>query len=202
MKVKKINGKDLEYVVEEAMRGNGGAFDAICEAKRYELYSIALRLLGSPEDAEDAVQETLLAVFQSISKLKCACALNSWLYKILHQRCTDIMRKKKRRIYAVLTDDDIADTVADRDEEYLPEKHAIADELSVALCAAIFTLPEKSRDVLILYYLNGMKYSEIAKATGTSVKTVSTNLLRARRNLRSKLAVAGANLVDAIAQTS
>jgi RNA polymerase sigma-70 factor (ECF subfamily) len=199
VKNKKLTNDDLERLASEAIHGSGAAFEVIYEAKRRELYSTALRLLESPEDAEDAVQETLLDVFQRINKLKYPRALNVWLYKILYQKCTDVIRKRQRRrkIDTALTDDDVADMIPDEDRDYIPEKHAENGEISEMLREAIGALPKKSREAFILYYLNDMKYSEIAETTGTSVKTVSTNLIRAKRKLRSRLSIANAGFKGA-----
>ncbi|MDR2610325.1 MAG: RNA polymerase sigma factor [Clostridiales Family XIII bacterium] len=201
MKNTKLTNDELEHLAREAINGRGRAFEMIYEAKRRELYLTALRLLESPEDAEDAVQETLMNVFQRIHRLRYPRALNSWLYKILYQKCTDIIRKRqlRRKVDTALTDDDVADWFPDDDGDYIPEKRAEKDEMGEVLRSAILSLPEKSREAFILYYLNDMKYSEIAEATGTSVKTVSTNLMRARRKLRSHLEVAGAGFKSAFA---
>jgi RNA polymerase sigma-70 factor (ECF subfamily) len=197
----KIADKTLERVAEDAIQGSRAAFEEIYEAKRRELYLTALKLLGSREDAEDAVQDTLMAVFQQIHRLRHPSALNAWMYKILHQRCINIIRKRqrKRKLDTTLTDDDVADIVPDEDGDYLPEKHMEDSEMNKELYEAINALPEKSREALISYYFYDMKYREIAEATDTSVQTVSTNLIRARDKVRSQLVAVGAALKGAFA---
>ncbi|MDR2610290.1 MAG: RNA polymerase sigma factor [Clostridiales Family XIII bacterium] len=185
----------MERITEEAVSGSKEAYAEIYELKRWELYRAALKRLGSPEDAEDAAQDTLICAFQHIGKLKHPRALNSWLYKILHQRCADILRRRNRQVITVMTDDDVADIVADENVDFLPEKRAEDDELRYELYEAIARLPEKCRETFIMYYLRDMKYGEIALLTNTSVKTVSTNLIRAKRKLRSQFSVAGAGLM-------
>jgi RNA polymerase sigma-70 factor (ECF subfamily) len=190
--------ENWESLAREAIGGSSKAFEEIYEAKYRELYLTALKVLGSPEDAEDAVQETLLNVFQRICRLKYPQALNSWMYKILHQRCVDIMRKKRRQPLVTLTDDDIADTVEDGNLDNMPDVCAMDMETREEIRDAILALPEKSREAFIFYYINDMKYNEIADATNTSTKTVSTNLLRAKRKLRTKLSAAEMGLKGAV----
>jgi RNA polymerase sigma-70 factor (ECF subfamily) len=182
---------------QEAIKGDREAFEQIYSAKRRELYLSAIRLLGSPEDAEDAVQETLLNMYQCIHTLKHPKALNAWLHRILYQRCVDIMRKRKRTVTSIMADEGIAESVEEENGEYLPERHAEIEEAKEELYGAIESLPEKSKQAFILYYLNDMKYSEIAEATNTSIKTVSTNLIRAKQKLRVYLAVAEAGIKSA-----
>jgi RNA polymerase sigma-70 factor (ECF subfamily) len=189
----------LDSDASDAINGNMAAFEKICELKQHELYIAALKHLKSPEDAEDAVQDTLISALEYIHTLKDPRALNSWLYRILYQRCVDIMRSKKRQVSIVTTDDDIEDIVPDENREYLPEKHLEDEEMSAELYKAILTLPEKSRETFILYYLSDMKYREIADITDTSIKTVSTNLIRAKHKLRTQLATTGMMLKGAFA---
>jgi RNA polymerase sigma-70 factor (ECF subfamily) len=174
-------------LVERAIQGSAEAYKEIYGLKRRELYLSALRQLGSPEDAEDAVQDTLISAFQHITGLKDPHALNAWLYRILRRRCADIVRRRKRQAPPLMTDESAADMIADEDADFLPEKYTLDAELRAKLAAALSRLPEKSRETLTLYYIKDMKYGEIAAATHTSVKTVSTNLLRAKRKLRSML---------------
>jgi RNA polymerase sigma-70 factor (ECF subfamily) len=195
---KMSNNENAHHEAESAINGNIEAFERIYILKRIELYRIALKVLGSPEDAEDAVQEALTNVFQRIHTLKHPEALDTWMRKILYQRCFDIMRKRKRQVVSVLTDDYIKDAVADEYRDYIPEKHIENKELGAELRKAILALPEKSREAFILYYMDNMKYDEIAAVTNTSVKTVSTNLIRARRKLRAHLTAAGMALKGAI----
>jgi RNA polymerase sigma-70 factor (ECF subfamily) len=177
----------LEAKTEHAIHGDKAAFEEIYAAKRRELYIVALTMLGSKEDAEDAVQETMLGMFRNIGNLRNPKAFNGWVHKILHDNCVNIIRKKERRISTVLLSEAIVDTVADADSDVEPEQILGKLEICAELYEAIRSLPEKSREALLLYYFSDMKYKEIAKATGSSIKTVSTNLIRAKKNLKAFL---------------
>jgi predicted DNA-binding protein YlxM (UPF0122 family) len=96
----------------------------------------------------------------------------------------DIIRRKDKRVPLSLLSDELMDVFADSDRDSEPENVVGGRELYDELYRGIQVLPEKSREVLVLYYFSEMKYREIAKVTNTSVKTVSTNLIRAKKHLR------------------
>jgi RNA polymerase sigma-70 factor (ECF subfamily) len=169
------------------MHGDTAAFEEICAAKRRELYITAYTMLGSKEDAEDAVQDTMLNMFRNIGNLRKPKAFNSWIYRILHDCCVNILRKKGRQLRTDPLGDEIIDAVADMDTRVEPEGALTDLEMSAEVYESIRLLPEKSRDTLILYYFGDLKYREIAEMTNTSIKTVSTNLIYAKKVLRERL---------------
>jgi RNA polymerase sigma-70 factor (ECF subfamily) len=179
--------KDLRNKFELAIHGDKAAFEEICAAKHRDLYFTAFAMLGSKEDAEDAVQDTMISMFRNIGKLKNPKAFNAWSHQILHNSCVNIVRKKEQQLHTTPLSDGIINTVAGRDIDGEPDKILGDKEMCAELYEAIRALPEKSREALVLYYFSDMKYKDIAKVTGSSIKTVSTNLIRAKKNLESYL---------------
>jgi RNA polymerase sigma-70 factor (ECF subfamily) len=151
------------------------------------MYFTARVMLGSKEDAEDAVQDAMLRIFMSIGKLKEPKAINTWMFRVLHNSCVDIIRKQSGGAESVSVPESVLNDVADEDWDVEPEKLININETSAELYEAIRTLPEKSREALVLHYFGDMKYRDIAKVTNTSIKTVSTNLIRAKKNLKTYL---------------
>jgi RNA polymerase sigma-70 factor (ECF subfamily) len=169
------------------MNGDMAAFEEICAAKRRELYFTALAMLGSNEDAEDAVQNAMISMFKNIGKLKKPEAVNSWMHKILHDNCVNIIRKNERQVPSAPLSDDLLETFADKDISGDPGKILGDKEIYEELYRGISLLPVKSREVIVLYYFSDMKYRDIAKLTDTSIKTVLTNLMKAKKHLKSYL---------------
>jgi RNA polymerase sigma-70 factor (ECF subfamily) len=163
------------------------AFEEICAAKRRELYFTAYAMLGSREDAEDAVQDAMISMFRYIGNLKKPEAISIWMHKILRISCVDIIRKNENRAPTATLSEKVMETYAEKDIVGEPEKILGDKEIYEELYRGIRTLPAKSRETLVLYYFSEMKYRDIAKTTNTSVKTVSTNLIRARKQLKSYL---------------
>jgi RNA polymerase sigma-70 factor (ECF subfamily) len=169
------------------MQGDVAAFEKIYAAKRPALYFTALSLLGSKENAEDAVQDAAIDLFRTITELKDPRAVNAWMHRIIYARCMDIMRGKYRQVKQASLTDEMLDYHADIDRDGNPDARLRYSELCEELYEGIRNLPEKSREALVLHYFSGMKYREIAETTGLSIKTVSTNLMRAKRILKSYL---------------
>jgi RNA polymerase sigma-70 factor (ECF subfamily) len=182
-----LTERDFKEKIRSAIDGNTAALEELYAAKRRELYFAALTMLGSKEDAEDAVQDTMIGVFRNIGNLKSPNAFNIWIHKMLRGHCVDIIRKKERQVFTVLLQDETVDMLGSDMSESEPEKMLERREMSAEIYEAIRSLPEKSREAIILYYFSDMKYKEIAAVTGSSIKTVSTNLIRAKKNLKSFL---------------
>jgi RNA polymerase sigma-70 factor (ECF subfamily) len=182
-----LTAKELRTETRLAIQGDEAAFEKLYAAKRPVLYFSALSLLGSKEDAEDAVQDTAIDLFRTITELKNPQAINTWMHRILYARCMDIMRDKYHRVRQTSLTDEILDYHEDGDRDSSPESRLHYSEVCEELYEGIRALPEKSRETLVLHYFSGMKYREIAEITGLSIKTVSTNLIRAKRILKSYL---------------
>jgi RNA polymerase sigma-70 factor (ECF subfamily) len=176
--------KELRNKTKLAIQGDTAAFDDICAAKRREMYFTAFAMLGSKEEAEDVVQDTILSMFKSIGRLKNPNAINAWMHTILHDSCVNIIRKNDKRVPALPLGEEIIDTFAEKDTVGEPEKIFGDREIYEELYRGISTLPEKARESLVLYYFSDMKYREIAEITNTSIKTVSSNIVRAKKHLK------------------
>jgi RNA polymerase sigma-70 factor (ECF subfamily) len=183
----KSEEKYLEKKAYLAMNGDMAALTDIYAAKRRDMYFTARVMLGSKEDAEDAVQDAMLRIFLNIRNLKNPKAINSWIFRVLHNSCVDIIRKQSHAADKVTSPESPLFDIADEDGAVEPETLMSVNETSEELYEAIRALPEKSREALVLHYFGDMKYRDIARMTNTSIKTVSTNLIRAKKNLKNYL---------------
>ena len=127
--------------------------------------------------AEDATQETFLKVYRTMDSFRGESSENTWILKIAMHTCYDInhsgwFRFMNRNVTPEMLPDRPADTVADRDEE---------------LAAAVMKLPRKLREVILLYYYQGLKINEMADALGISHSSVSGRLKRGREKLKNLL---------------
>jgi RNA polymerase sigma-70 factor (ECF subfamily) len=179
------------------------------EQHRRELTAYCYRMLGSPFDAEDAVQDTLLRAWRSLDRFEGRAALRSWLYRIATNVCLDMLKARERRARPmdlgparapeaanlstrpevtwiepvpdglVVPDGDLADVAASR------------ETIRLAFVAALQHLPPRQRAVLILCEVLGWKAAEAAELLDTSVASVNSALQRARATLDARdLAVA------------
>jgi RNA polymerase sigma-70 factor (ECF subfamily) len=189
---KKIKDKDFELI--RAI--NSGQFDRFPDlVKRYEqkLYNFGLRMCRDAADAEDTVQETFLNVFRYLKNFRYETKFKNWLYRVAASTCIKKRRKSKFAPERELS----LDEFLPQDETEVPDQvprwalmpldKLLSDELSDKINAAIFTLPEKYRLVIVLRDIEGFSTAETAQILNLSDANVKVRLHRARLFLRDKL---------------
>jgi len=159
-----------------------GAFRDLVTAHEDRLYTIALRLLGDPRDAEEVAQEVFLRVHRSIREFRGEAKLSTWLYAITSRLCLNRMRAPGRGRRA---GEQALGRVANGHPN--PGVMLEAGEIQAALHRAIAELDEERRIVVVLRDLHGLAYEEIAAALELPLNTVRSRLHRARMELKERL---------------
>ena len=158
------------------------AFANLVTRYQRQVYNLAYRMLGNPEDAEDAAQEVFLRAYTALPSFELGRKFSSWLLSIASNLCIDILR---RRRYAWMSLEDVSFRLASPAEE--PAGAVLRQEQAGQVQHLLQRLPEKYRLVVILRYWYDMAYDEIATTTGLSLNTVKTRLHRARLMLAKAL---------------
>jgi len=163
------------------------------EQHRRELTGYCYRMLGSPFEAEDAVQETLLRAWRAHDRFEGRAALRSWLYRIATNVCLDLLNARERRARPIdlgPASEPIAENLRELPEATWleptpdPADEAVAREtIRLAFVAALQHLPPRQRAALILCEVLRWKASEVAELLETSVASVNSALQRARATL-------------------
>jgi RNA polymerase sigma-70 factor (ECF subfamily) len=180
--------REIILLAENARSGDVSAFEELCKKKTRSVIYNALAILGNIHDAEDAAQETFMLMFKNIRKLKSVDAIDVWMLRITQNVCKKMLSKRAKYSDAVdLDDDENAVEIKEDNREFLPEEYAQDSDLSRKLYDIVMGLPDKRREVIFLYHYNELSYNEIADIMGISVKTVSTNLMRAREMIKEQL---------------
>ncbi len=176
-----LDANDRE-VIEACQRGDWDAFRLLFEAHQDRVYSIALRYCGNESAAMDIAQETFLKLFSSIRDFRGSASFDSWLYRVVVNRCLDHQRRVQRLIPFLEELLDIVRTPADSVLEELLRVETAKDVQKV-----VGTLPPEQRMVVVLRYTEGLGYEEIAEILGCSAGTVASRLNRAHKVLERKL---------------
>ena len=180
-------------LVERARRGDRDAFEDIVRTHEKMVYSLALRTLGSREDAEDVAQEVFLKAYTSLGAFRGESRLSVWLCSITRNACTDALRRRKETVSLFADDEDGegARELEIADERFDPARCAEQSELREQLSSALGKLPDEFREVLLLRESAGRSYEEIAEALGLDLGTVKSRIFRARKKLCALLSENG-----------
>lgn len=172
------------HLIARASAGDEEAFGLLCEMHRPALASLALRMLRHPDDANDAVQETLLKAYRAIRDFDPARPLRPWLCRICANCCVDAVRARRR-------DGDSLD----QHEYMLQDGVGVDDRAEGAIqqgqvLEAIGRLPEKYQRIILMRHFRHMDVNEIAEALDKPEGTIKSWLFRARALLKKDLSPA------------
>ena len=172
--------------VQRVLDGNADEYEKLVLEYQKNVYNLALRMTGDPEDAADMAQEAFIKAYSSLSGYRGDSKFSVWLYRIVSNVCLDFLRAKKRRqtVSLSVTDDDGEDTELDiADESKLPERIFERAMTRDAVRRGLAALTPEYRQILILRELQGMSYEEIAEVLGLESGTVKSRIFRARKKL-------------------
>lgn len=169
-------------------------FSGLAQRHRRELHVHCYRMLGSFDDAEDAVQETLLRAWRRRETFAGRSTFRAWLYRIATNACLDLLAKRRPEpasggevLWLQPYPDHLLDELA-ADEADAPEAVAVAQEtIELAYLIAVQHLAPRPRAVLILRDVLGWPAKDVAAALGDSVNSVNSALQRARAGMREHL---------------
>jgi RNA polymerase sigma factor (sigma-70 family) len=164
-----------ESLALRAIEGDEGAFAAIFDRHHQSLHRYCLALLGSSQDAQDALQNTMIKALRALPGEERRIALKPWLYRIAHNESIELLRRRRE---TRPLDPDLAVTGYG-----LAEATATRERLRVLL-SDLDKLPERQRGALVMRELAGLGFAEIGTALGTSAGAVRQTLYEARQSLR------------------
>lgn len=169
-------------IIRSVLRGNVNDFEKLVTAYEKNVYNIALRMVGDPDDAADMTQETFIKAYRALSSFRGDSKFSSWLYRIASNVCLDFLRSRSRHPQVSLStvDED------DRATFELPDMRQN---------------PEEQRQILVLRELGGLSYAELAQTLGLEEGTVKSRIFRARKRLCALLLCDG-NISDGAASVS
>jgi RNA polymerase sigma-70 factor (TIGR02960 family) len=198
-------------LIARARAGDGDAFREVTEPYLRELQVHCYRMLGSFQDAEDALQDTLLAAWQGLGGFEGRASLRTWLYRIATNRCLNARRSASRRLAREWNIPGVQPPEPTRLGEVVwlqpfpdallegavdvppgPEaRYEQTESISLAFVTALQVLPPRQLAVLILRDVLGFRASEVAGMLDSTVESVTSALKRARASLQRRWPAAG-----------
>ena len=173
-----------EQLVRRFREGSADAFEVLVHRHGNRVYNLCLRILGDPEEAADASQDTFLAALRKLNTFRGDSAFTTWLHRVTVNACYDSLRRKRRRpLLQVVRDED-----DERPEPSLPAPdHADQVVLSVDVAKALMEVPKEFRVVLVMADVQDLPYDEIARVLEIPVGTVKSRMHAAVMRLREVL---------------
>lgn len=164
----------MEELIKEAQNGDKNAFNKIFIAINDDLYKIAKSRISNEDDIADAVQETMIATFKNIKKLRDPSQFKKWVITILINKCNRIYRRKYKKDVSY--------------EEYNFESFSSSCNLesNIAFYEMLKDLKYEEKIIIILYYLEQYTVKDIKKILKMNENTVTTHLYRARQKIKNK----------------
>lgn len=154
-------------LIEKAKNKDPVAFEQLLKPQIKKLYRIAITMLQNEEDAADAIQETTLKCWEKINQVRNDEYFETWLTRILINKCKDILRKRTRILYM----------------EEVPETRHEEEYFVYEWKDVLHRMEQKYQIVLELFYIDGFSTKEISKMLHISDSAVRTRLARGRRQL-------------------
>ena len=179
-------------LIRRAQRGERTAFDSLVRRYDQEVLRMALRVVQSPEEAQDLYQEAFLKVYRSLGRFRLEAKFSTWLYRVVMNVCLDHLRRQKARNETQMPEADdghpnSVHSIPDDRPVLNPERAMQAKEIGTRLEIAMGRLSPRERMVFELKHCQGMKLRDIGEICGTSEEAAKNSLFRALQKLRTDL---------------
>jgi len=187
----KMEEQSEDQLIERGLNGDARALDALFARNTRSLYQAAFRVLGNPEDAEEALQEGLLSAYRNLPRFERRSQFSTWLTRIVINAAL-MRRRSKRSRPAVSLDDFVAEgelPLAERfaDDGPNPEQLYAGTELGDRMTKKLAEISPLLRTAFWLREIEGLSAEEAASVLGVSRNTLKARLWRARQELAARL---------------
>jgi RNA polymerase sigma-70 factor (ECF subfamily) len=185
-----------EISLEKLIAGDRAEFARLVDTYSSSIYRLGLKMLGSPQDAEDVLQNTFMNALVHLSSFEGRSSIATWLYRIAANEALMLIRKRRPEVSLEQEsrEDAVESLEAVRpsvfaDWSNLPEDELLSTEGKKLLETAIENMPETLRIVFVLRDIEGLSIKETADALNLTETNVKTRLVRARMHLRERLSM-------------
>ncbi|HLF57724.1 MAG TPA: sigma-70 family RNA polymerase sigma factor [Thermoanaerobaculia bacterium] len=183
-----------EELAAAASRGSEEAFRELVERFERPVYGLVLRIVRRNDLAEDLAQETFVKAWKALGRFDPSRKFSSWLFKIAHNSALDALRRRGEEplsLDAPAAEGEPARELPADPRAENPLARTTFRAAGRALEAALAELRPQYREILVLRFVEGLAYEEIAEVTGSPLGTVKVHIFRARQELAKKMAALG-----------
>ena len=174
--------EEMTWVLQ-AQQGSDEAFTNLVETYQKHVYNLCYSMLGEPESAEDAAQDTFLRAFQHIHRYDSKRPFATWLLSIAAHYCIDRLRRRKFSMASIDQDEEEGGFELPDADAPNPESEVVHNEQREQIQGLLRRLDSVDRAAIVLRYWNDCSEAEIAEALNLTVSAVKSRLHRARREL-------------------
>lgn len=171
-------------IIRDILDGRTSAFEELVERYRSMVYTIAVRITKSEEDAEEVTQDAFMKAFRSLERFGGRSKFSTWLYRIAYNEAVSRLRKNKGNDVSM---DDEEAQVPEIEETRSAMDRLNANDRQACLEKAMEKLDEEEATIVTLYYIEEQKVGDIAKVTGSTKSNIKVKLHRARKRLYAGL---------------
>ena len=180
---------DSDYdIIRKVRAGDSRSYALIVDSHKDRALTLAVRLMGNREEAEELVQDAFVRAFNNLGTFRGDSKFSTWFYRILYNLCMTRVTRRRGNPERVVVDDEtrLDDILVDRDQPSIHEQ-VEDEEIREIIATEIESLPEKFKAVITLFYVQELTYGEMVRVLNTPVGTVKTNLFRARNLLKERV---------------
>jgi RNA polymerase sigma-70 factor, ECF subfamily len=185
------------FLIREAQGGNHAAFEQLVHAHDRAVLRLAIRITGSPNDAQDIYQETFMKVYTKLGSFRFECSFSTWIYRIVTNVCLDHLRKNRNHREHSAIEGNVEgaecyfllNRVPDDRPANKPEQQLFQRELRTHILFALQRLTPRERRVFELRHFHGLKLRTVSEILNTSNVSIKSSLFQATKKLRFQLAV-------------
>lgn len=177
--------KEIAQWVTDFQNGDQEAFTKLYYATNDSGYFTALKITKDPDEAQDILQESYIAVMQKIGELKQPESFVGWFHQIVANRAKNALTKKKPSLFQTNEEEQtLLDFLPDTDEAFQPEDSVDQEDVRDKIMEIIDGLSDEKRTCVLLYYYNEMSVGDIAKSMDVPENTIKTRLFQARKDIK------------------
>ena len=182
-----MNDRDKE-IIQKVIDGDVKAFGLLINRHKAKAMTLAVRLLKNREDAEEALQDSFVRMYRSLSSFEWKSSFSTWFYRIVYNTCATAAGKKNR-IHPLSIDVEDEDGLRTEiaTDELQPDIRLESDEFSKIVNEEVEKLPVVYGSTFTLFVIQDMSYEEIVQVTGWPRGTIKARLFRARAMLRESI---------------